>query len=86
VNRVKRKKMIQELERIVLTTNLPEYDLQEGDVGTVVLIHQQGKGYEVEFVKLDGETFTVVTLLAAQLRAVSSQEITHARTVQTAIP
>lgn len=73
--------MIQELDRIVLTTNLPEYDLQEGDVGTVVLIHQQSKGYEVEFVKLDGETFTVVTFLAAQVRAVSPQEITHARTV-----
>jgi Domain of unknown function (DUF4926) len=78
--------MIQELERIVLTTNLPEYGLQEGDVGTVVLIHQQGKGYEVEFFKLDGETFTVVTLLAAQVRAVSSQEIAHARTVQVAAP
>jgi hypothetical protein len=73
--------MIQELERIVLTIHLPEYGLQAGDVGTVVLVHQQGKGYEVEFVRLDGEPFTGVTLLANQVRAVSHQEITHTRVV-----
>jgi hypothetical protein len=56
--------MIQELERIVLTTHLPDHGLQAGDVGTVVLVHQQNKGYEVEFVRLDGETFTVVLDLA----------------------
>jgi Domain of unknown function (DUF4926) len=48
--------MIEELDQIVLTTDLPEYGLQPGDIGTVVLIHQGGAGYEVEFVALDGET------------------------------
>ena len=52
--------MIKELDQIVLTEDLPEYGLRAGDVGTVVLVHQEGKGYEVEFVALDGETLAVV--------------------------
>lgn len=44
--------MIAELDRVVLTTNLPEYRLQKGDIGTVVLVHQDGLGYEVEFITL----------------------------------
>ena len=39
--------MIQELDRIVLATDLPEYNLKNGDIGTVVLVHQEGVGYEV---------------------------------------
>lgn len=32
--------MIQELELVVLTQDLPEEGLQVGDIGTVVLLHQ----------------------------------------------
>jgi hypothetical protein len=41
--------MIQELELVVLTRDLPEEGLQVGDIGTVVLLHQGGAGCEVEF-------------------------------------
>ncbi len=58
--------MIKELDQIVLKEDLPEHGLQSGDIGTVVLIHQNGKGYEVEFVALDGETIAVVSLFANQ--------------------
>jgi len=58
--------MIKELDQIVLKKDLPEHGLQSGDIGTVVLIHQNGKGYEVEFVALDGETIAVVSLFANQ--------------------
>jgi len=71
--------MIKELEQIVLTEDLPEYGLRAGDVGTVVLVHQEGKGYEVEFVALDGETLAVTTLLADQVRAIAKREVTSAR-------
>ena len=71
--------MIKELEQIVLTKDLPEYGLRAGDVGTVVLVHQEGKGYEVEFVALDGETLAVTTLLADQVRAIAKREVTSAR-------
>ncbi|GIK41656.1 MAG: DUF4926 domain-containing protein [Chloroflexota bacterium] len=71
--------MIQELERVVLTTDLPEYGLKEGDVGTVVLVHQRDRGYEVEFVTLNGETVAVVSLSADQLRSIGRREIAQAR-------
>ncbi len=43
-----------EHERIVLTTNLPEYGLQAGDVGTIVHVYKGEQAYEVEFVALTG--------------------------------
>ena len=62
--------MINELERVVLMTDLPEHGLKRGDVGTVVLTHRGGEGYEVEFVTLDGETIAVVTVLSSQVRSI----------------
>jgi hypothetical protein len=44
--------MIEELEDVILTCDLPEHGFAKGDIGTVVLVHQQGKGYEVEFTTL----------------------------------
>ena len=73
--------MIQELESIVLTTDVPERGLKQGDIGTVVLVHRGGEGYEVEFTALDGETIAVVTLLASQARPVRRREIASARAV-----
>jgi hypothetical protein len=71
--------MIQELEDVVLTSDLPKQGLARGDIGTVVLIHEQGKGYEVEFTTLDGETIAIVTLTADQVRPSKPKEIAHAR-------
>lgn len=73
--------MITELDRVILTTDIPDYGLKTGDIGTVVLSHQGGKGYEVEFVTLSGETVVVVSLFAEQVRSVSSREIAHARAI-----
>ena len=47
--------MIQELEDVILTCDLPEQGLAQGDICTVVLVHDKGKGYEVEFTTLDGK-------------------------------
>jgi hypothetical protein len=73
--------MIQELEQVILMADLPEHGLQAGDIGTVVLIAQEGKGYIVEFMTLDGETIAVVTLFAEQVRPIRQGEIAHARTI-----
>jgi len=59
--------MINELDSVVLERDLPQFGLKRGDVGTVVLVHDNGAGYEVEFTALDGETI------------VSGGEIAHAR-------
>ncbi len=71
--------MIQELDRVVLTVNLVEHGLQIGDMGTVVLVHQNQMGYEVEFITLFGETVAVVSLFANQVRPIRQREIAHVR-------
>ncbi|MBI5194447.1 MAG: DUF4926 domain-containing protein [Nitrospirae bacterium] len=74
--------MIRELDSVVLTTDLPEYGLEQGDVGTVVLVHHVDKGYEVEFMTLEGETIAVTSLLPSQVRPIGHREIAHARMVE----
>ncbi len=71
--------MIRELDDVVLTADLPEKRLAKGDIGTVVLVHNRGEGFEVEFATLDGETVAVTTLLCSQVRPVKRREIAHAR-------
>ena len=71
--------MIKELDTVVLTADIPEHRLSKGDLGTVVMVHQGGKGYTVEFMTLDGETVAVVTLLSTQVRAVRRREMARAR-------
>lgn len=74
--------MIKELDQIVLTVDLPEHGLQAGDIGTVVLVHREGAGYEVEFIALDGETLAVATLFATQVRPIAPREIARVRTIE----
>ena len=73
--------MIRELDTVVLKGDLAEFGLTAGDVGTVVMVHEGGRGYEVEFVTLDGETIAVVTLDADRVRPIGPREIAHARRV-----
>ena len=70
--------MIKELDSVVLTRDLPRHGLKKGDVGTVVLAHKS-RGYEVEFMTLDGKTVAVASLPASQVRQVKRREIAHAR-------
>ena len=71
--------MIQEHERAVLTIDLPENNLEAGDVGTVVHIYGDGVAYEIEFFTLDGHTLDVVTVEASQVRAVTHRDVLHVR-------
>jgi hypothetical protein len=73
--------VVDELDEVVLTCDLPDPGLAAGDIGTVVLVHDEGKGYEVEFMTLDGETIAVATLRAEQVRPVQHDEIAHARSI-----
>ena len=45
--------MIKELDDVILACDLPEHGLNAGDIGTVVLVHRNAAGYEVEFTELD---------------------------------
>jgi len=74
--------MINELDSVVLKADLPDHGLKSGDIGTVVLVHRDHMGYEVEFITLDGETIAVVSVLATQVRPVGPKEIAHARELE----
>jgi hypothetical protein len=76
--------MIAELDRVILAEDLPTYGLKAGDIGTVVLIHREGEGYEVEFAALDGETLAVTSVFASQVRLALPHEIPHARVFEPA--
>ena len=73
--------MIQELDPVILTEDLPERRLRAGDVGSVVMIHDRAVGYEVEFATLAGETISVETIPARSVRPAHKKEIAHARRV-----
>jgi hypothetical protein len=59
--------MIEELDLITLTTDLPEYGLKQEDRATVVHAFKDGAAYEVEFIKA-GKTVAVATLESNQIR------------------
>ena len=73
--------MVQQLERVVLAMDLPEHGLKQGDIGTAVLAHGD-RGFEVEFMTLNGQTVAVVSLSTDQIRPIGSREIAHARSVE----
>jgi len=73
--------VLNELDPAVLTTDLPNDGLEAGDVGWVVLVHDDGAGYEMEFVTLAGHTISVVTVPTEHVRPVGTHELAHARQV-----
>jgi hypothetical protein len=70
---------INELDAVALTCDSPEYRLARGDVGTVVLVHDNGAAFEVEFVGYDGHTVALLTLERDQVRSLQTNDIPHAR-------
>jgi len=72
---------MKEHDTVILAGDVPEHGLAKGDVGTVVMVHSEDSGYEVEFVTLEGETIAVVTLPSSKVRPVAHGEIAHARPV-----
>lgn len=74
--------MINELDMVVLTSDLSEHGLQQGDVGAVVHVYGEGEAYEVEFVTAEGRTVAVLTLTGADVRPMAAREILHVREVE----
>ena len=73
--------MIQELDTVVLTRDIPAARLRKGDLGAIVFVHQNGVAYEVGFVTLGVHTLAVVTLPADAVRTATGRELPHARDV-----
>ncbi|GAB1420422.1 DUF4926 domain-containing protein [Anaerolineales bacterium] len=66
---------MQELERVALTEDLPEHGLKTGDIGMIVHVYAEQKGYEVEFVTLNGELVALVSVYPSQIRQLEKDEI-----------
>lgn len=69
-----------ELETVVLVSDLPEHGLRAGDLGSVVHVHESG-ALEVEFVTASGETEALVTLESTDVRSVASTDLIAVRPV-----
>ena len=67
-----------ELDTVVLNRDLPEHGLQRGDLGAIVRAHGSD-AFEVEFVRAAGGTQALVTLTAADLRAVGDEDLIAVR-------
>ena len=71
--------MIDDLDRVALARAFPEHGLVAGDIGCVMAVHAEGKGFTVEFVSLGGETVAILTVAAAAIRPLRPREIAHVR-------
>ena len=71
--------MIEELEIVALSHDLPSAGLKKGATGTVVTVYNDGEAYDVEFVGPDGDTLALATLRADEVRPAPGQEAEPAR-------
>jgi hypothetical protein len=76
--------MLNELDRIALTVDLPEHSLEAGDVGMILHNYNHGEGYEVEFVTFNGDLVALVALYPSQIRPLGKHEISHVRSFNNA--
>lgn len=74
--------MIKEFQQVVITEDLPKYQLRAGDLGTVVMIHGNHAGYELEIFSAEGRTLEVVTVEAEQVRPIVASDMLHVREFQ----
>ena len=72
---------MKELERVALTQDLPEQGLKAGDIGMIVHVYGNHKGYEVEFVTLSGDLLALVSVYPAHIRPLENDEIASARRI-----
>lgn len=68
----------QELQTVVLKRDLREQGLLEGDLGTVVHVHDADR-LEVEFVTAAGSTRAVVSLAVDDVRAAEDEDLLSVR-------
>jgi Domain of unknown function (DUF4926) len=63
-----------ELDNVALISDLPEFGLKAGHVGTVIFVHERD-ALEVEFFDLNGDTHALLTLNDWDVRKPSAKEL-----------
>ena len=76
--------MIKEMDTVVLSRDIPEHGLKQGDIGAVVHVYRESEAFEVEFITGQGDTVAVVTLETRDIRLMQDREILHVRKLQAA--
>jgi len=76
--------MYNELDIIILNTDILEFNLKTGDIGTIVAVYENGKAYEVEFITYSGQTLAVITLKPYQISAINAKSMMSARNIEQA--
>ena len=71
--------MFDELDTVVLTHDIKDPALKEGDMGSIVNVYKNGEAYEVEFVTAKGETVALLTLKPSDIRSVKKNDLLHVR-------
>jgi len=71
------------LDTVVLTKDMPEHRLKQGDVGAVVEVYPPD-GIEVEFVTGSGRTQALITLKNDEVRPVGAADMLAVRKVDAA--
>ena len=66
-------KLLELLDTVALTADLPALGLTAGEVGAVVEVLGDGAAFEVEFCDNDGTTYGLHTLRASQIVALHSR-------------
>lgn len=64
--------MIAKHSLVALDCEPPHEKLNRGDLGTVVHVYRDGRGYEVEFVDGGGQTVALVTVRADDVRPIDA--------------
>ncbi len=78
--------MINELDCVVLTHDVPEHGLAQGDLGAVVHVHGSGAAFDVEFVTASGQTIALLTLTPQDVRPRKDREVLHVRELPERLP
>lgn len=71
--------MFEELDIVVLASDIEEHGLKKGDIGTAVHTYKDKKAIEAEFLTADGKTIAVLTLKISDVRPIARDEILHVR-------
>ena len=62
---------LKEYDFVRLERSLPDQGLSIGMIGAIVLVHDNGRAYEVEFCDSAGVTLAIVTLEATDIELVT---------------
>ena len=65
---------LRDLDCVALRHDLPQHGLRADDVGTIVMVYNEGEAFEVEFVAQSGRTVALLTLERDAVRPMGEAE------------